>query len=455
MMDQQNLNYGRDQNVINQPGTVIINVPDPSSIELQEVPPARRIINYIGALIFLVFTLCWWFLLGLFAKREFPFKWISNLLFAVFQGEKKGLEGLLEEIGYQCRDKINLNRQDLEINGTDRREYNRLSKQESEVWLLKNLIEILTSGSNSRNQEIDKVLELLQKQQDKFSLHLKQLDKRFDPDLEKFQKFWIRIIEGQSHIEIDYKKINQILNSLVYKFTLTAKPSQQEAKDLLDELRQIIINNPHNIDMSRLETLHNVFQLLKWLAATGYSEPFEYEFKVEVDSARKRKAMELIVEQIVEVLKETIANVSTETLDSVGLGIKSQWIAEILVYGVNNRGLAVVELVLEIDWSKFNNWRNYSTSDGTVKITWGGKVATEINRTMSRFNNFLQRNSLTSDWRVSYSPGLDEEEIDKILGFRNSPIYWDEHGIEAPDEKLRIQDLAELGIGLYFKPRNK
>lgn len=454
MMDQQNLNYGRDQNIINQPGTVIINVPDPSSIGLQEVPPARRIINYIGALIFLVFTLFWWFLLGLFAKREFPFKRIFDLIFAVFQGEKRGLEGLLEEIGYQCREKINSNRQDLEINSIDRREYNRLSKQESEVWILKNLIEILTNGSYTRDRKADKILELLQKQQDRLSLNLKQLNKKFDPDLEKIQKFWIRIIEGQSHIEIDYKKINQILNSLIYKFTLTAQPSQQEAKDLLEELRQIIINNPHNIDVSRLETLHNVFQLLKWLAATGYSEPFEYEFKVEVDSARKHKAIELIVEQVIEFLKETIANVSTKTLESIELGIKSQWIAEILVYGVNNRGLAVVELVLEIDWSKFNNWRNYSISDGTVKITWGSKVATEINRTMNRFNDFLQRNSLTSDWRVSYSPGLDEEEIDKILGFHNSPIYWDEHGIEAPDEKLRIQDLAELGVGLYFKPRN-
>jgi hypothetical protein len=45
------------------------------------------------------------------------------------------------------------------------------------------------------------------------------------------------------------------------------------------------------------------------------------------------------------------------------------------------------------------------------------------------------------------------EEINRRLRMQNAPVEWDEQSIEAQEEKAKVQDLSELGIGLYFKPR--
>jgi hypothetical protein len=226
---------------------------------------------------------------------------------------------------------------------------------------------------------------------------------------------------------------------------------------LLEELQQIIINNPHNIDESRTGTLLNVLNLLKWIAATGCSEPFKYEFKTEFDSAKKHKAMELIVEQSLELLKSIIENVSDDILSAIRQGIEEQWIAEVLFYGFNLNNLAVVELALEIDWSKFNKWRNYSIFDGMVKVTWDNKPI-EIEKTTNRFNRVLESNNLSTEWRVDYRSDIDEKranEINEILSFRNSPVNWDQQGLKAQEETMRVQDLSELGVSLNFKPRKR
>jgi hypothetical protein len=104
------------------------------------------------------------------------------------------------------------------------------------------------------------------------------------------------------------------------------------------------------------------------MAATEYKNSFEYEFKTEVDFARKCRAIDLIVEQVTEVFKRMLPDISPETLDSIELGIEEKWLSEFLIYGMNNKGKAVVELALEVDWNKFNKWRNYSSSGGLVKI---------------------------------------------------------------------------------------
>lgn len=463
-MTRQYNNQGRDQiNVENVYLNFTARFNEFPSIESQEIPPARKVINYIGALLFLVAVLCWWFLLNIFSKCTFPFKRIFALILASIalmpspSGKNKNLlERLWHEIEQQVQERLNLTKQDLEIGDVSQQEYSRLNKQALEVGLLKKLMEILTSGAKKKNQEIDKILEMLQQQEDHFSLNLRQVRKKIDPDLGKVQEILNTV--GKSPVETDYERINAVLNSLVCKFTLApTKPSPEQVENLLEELQQIVMNNPHNIHNSRTSTLLNVLNLLKWIASTDYSKPFEYEFKTEFNSARKRKAMELIVEQSLELLKAIIENVSDDTLDSIKLGIEEQWIAEILLYGFNSNNLAVVELALEIDWNKFNKWRNYSVSDGMVKVTWGHKPI-EIDQIINRFNEVLKSNNLSTEWRVDYRSNIDEEEaneINRILGFRSSPVNWDQQGLEAQEETMRVQDLSELGVSLNFKPRKR
>ncbi|NJO78783.1 MAG: hypothetical protein HC827_09795 [Cyanobacteria bacterium RM1_2_2] len=464
-MDQRNINNGRDQNVINQPGTVnfVTNVIIDGfpSIESQDIPPARKIINYIGALLFLIAVLCWWSLLNLFSKCAFPFKRIFALVLASISlmptpsGESENvLSALWREVEQQVKEKLNLTKQDLEIGDISQQEYSRLNKQALEVGLLKKLIEILTSGAKNKSQDIDRVLEILQQQEDHFSLNLRQVRKKIDPDLGKVQEILNTV--GKSPVEVDYERINAVLNSLVCKFTLASKPSPEQAENLLEELQQIVMNNPHNIHNSRTGTLLNVLNLLKWIASTDYSKPFEYEFKTEIDFARKYKAMELIVEQSLELLKAIIANISDNTLDSIKLGIEEQWIAEVLLYGFNSKG-ALVELALEIDWNKFNQSRNHSVSDGMVSVKWGNRPI-EISKITNRFSEVLESNNLSTEWRVDYRSDIDEEkadEINRMLGFNNSPVNWDQQGLEAQEETRRVQDLSELGVSLNFKPRKR
>ncbi len=462
-MTRQYNNQGRDQINIENLNLNIVSqlISEFPSIESQEVPPLRKVFNYIGGLFFLIIVLCWWFLLNFFTKCTFPFKRIFALILASLalmpnptKEDRNGLNMLWHEIEQQCREKLSLTQQDLEIDNINRREYNRFNEEASETWVLKNLIKILTSGSRSKSQEVDRVLEILQKQEDAISSNLRQLRKKLDPTLDDLREILNKLNEPSA--ETDYQRINKILNALVYKFTLRSTPSREQAENLIEELRQVIVENTHNIDVSRIGTLHSVLQLLKWLAATGYSQSFEYEFEAEVDLARREKAIELIINQATEALRKIIKDISDETLESVELGIRNKWLDEISIYGFTGRGLAVVELSLDIDWNKFNMWRDRSVHDGMVRIKWNRKVAIEIDATMDRLNNRMQAHNLSPSWRVSIAPGFTEQEEETILRtlkMQHSPVYWDEQGIKDEEEKTRVKDLTELGVGLYFKPR--
>lgn len=458
-MSREYKNYGHGQlNIENNSGEINLNLSllpdlDLVSLEDQALSPSRRMINYIEALIFLIAVLCWWFLLGLFSRQEFPLKRIFDLLWSTFRGKR-----LSQTTQDFYDEKRNLVVQDFSIQDIGRQEYRHLSREKSETRVLRTLIQILTSGSSQTNQEVEKVLEILQKQEDFFAQEVGVLKKKFDADFEKLQKGWEKFVEGRSQVETDYKQMNQFLNSLVYKFVWSSQPSRQQAEYLLGELRQFVVENPHGIDFSRLETLHNVHQLLNWIAATGYvNQQFQYEFKSEVDAVRECRAIALIIEQTFELLQSIkIKDFHNDYLNSIKRGIENQWIGEILLYGFNDEDLAVIELSLEIDWIKFNSKRNYSLRDGMVRITWNDKMAAEIGKISSRFNAFLESNHLYAGWRVGYPPGTSEAEAERIrkeLGFENAPVLWDEKGIEAREESMKIRDLSELGIGLYFKPR--
>ena len=265
-------------NIENLSGTLLINnAPDLFLRELQGIAPVTRLRIYFTALLFLSSILCWWLLLGLFTKCEFPFKQIFNLLVDSFFGEEKGLNGLCKGVGDLYRERVTLNPKDLSRGDINLQRYNRLNKEKSELYVLRILIKILASGSRNETQEIAKAIEILKKQEAAAFVELDILRKKLDVGLDKVQRTWTKYAEGYSDLEIDYRKINEILDSLIYKFTLVSSPSRDRAEDLLEELRQVIQENSHNIDTSRLETLQNVLQLLRWIASTDYNEVFEYE----------------------------------------------------------------------------------------------------------------------------------------------------------------------------------
>jgi hypothetical protein len=411
-------------------------------IELQRLSLGKKIINYIGALFFLTATLVCWSLIGLFASCEFPINQILILIQASFIGRRKGLDGLWQEIKNQYEEKANLSWQDLDVAAFNQKEYNRLNKLKSEDWLLEKLILIATSGARNKSQDIEEILDLLEKRAEYTRLSLTPLNKKLYPKLDVFQKIWTKVFEGYSRIEIDYKKIDQLLDSFVFKFTISPNTSSDdEVNNLLGQLRKTIAENPHNIDKARLKTLDSVCRLLEWAST---------QRAVEIDEDRRRKALELIIGQVRTALEKT-TYISSDTFFRIEKGIRNQWLYIVSVYGFNGNGLSVIELALEIDWAKFSRARNLS--GGVVKVSWNGDTAIEVDKAIEHFNSFVQKNYLTTEYRVSVSPGLDEVEIYRKLGFYPAPVTWDNNGMGLVREQ--VEDLAELGIGLYFAPRDK
>jgi hypothetical protein len=434
---------GRDANFYqDNKQTVNVNINPALPSQLEELPSNRILFNYVSALIFLIALLIWWLILGFFAKHEFPVEQIISLVQASFRGNS-----MWQEVKRQYRDKADLDWESLKSDSMTQQEYKRLSREESELWLIKKLIEIITSGS-SRDKEIDKVIEILEKQRQYVYLSLVPLRKKFDADWNNLQADWMKFGEGYSLMEADYKKINKILGGLVSKYAINSKSTPDKVDDLVNSLQEIVINNSYDIDLSRIETLHNVLQLLKWAIAVDQDGLYQYEFKADVDSIRRQRAIDLIVEQAKEVLSLIITNIDTQSLDSIELGIRNQWLCEISLYGLNYAELAIVELALEIDWDRFNSRRNRSASSEIIKIKWNSKRPIEIDKAIDLFNKILRANRLQPTWRVRCSPGLDAEEICRKLGFHDSPIYWDKAKLLEKAQQSQIQDLSEFGIGI-------
>ena len=79
-----------------------------------------------------------------------------------------------------------------------------------------------------------------------------------------------------------------------------------------------------------------------------------------------------------------------------------------------------------------------------------------IDKPVQLFNKFLQKYSLVPDLRIEYSPGVDQEKANEILGFQNAALTWDETRIMSQEaQESQVQDLSELGVGLHFRPRHR
>jgi hypothetical protein len=136
---------------------------------------------------------------------------------------------------------------------------------------------------------------------------------------------------------------------------------------------------------------------------------------------------------------------SQQTLAKFDKGVTNQWLGEVGVYGLDQSLRAVVGLELAI------NWLNYSIQvliwGETVSVNqtlWAEDCAPEVSNAIEVFNQAVKAEDLKPEWRCWYAPGVDEEMVNRELGFKNAPpLPW---AGKVEQQASQVKELPELTV---------
>jgi hypothetical protein len=353
-------------------------------------------------------------------------------------------------------------------------------------------------------ESISKILSKLEIQRKFLQIDLEPLRQQYDPSLYKLERAFQVLSEGKISAEKDYESLDNILKRLVNKYTTESNsPSTSSASSLIQELRQIIRDNPESIRHSRLATLKHTLDLLKWvflLRSSSYSSEsqslglderalpndemetlfegedntfdvqdhdektsalfdienlFEDLFNDELSNDTivdlkevtekpkgefiNRSWLESINHAIEKVIKAT-TNTPQESIEKIKIGVSKEWICRISIYGFNrNTNLAKIELALEIDWE--NQELNFHpSSDNQLE---------NLDEVVSRFQNFNKEEDTFIGLRLRYTHPENTDFYNRELGFaRAEPIRWETYGeiFKSPASGLS-RFFVELNFG--------
>jgi hypothetical protein len=147
--------------------------------------------------------------------------------------------------------------------------------------------------------------------------------------------------------------------------------------------------------------------------------------------------------QVLNLLSRTV-DISQETLEALSTGIAHQWIKRIGVYGVDDQNHCHVGLELEINWLKNHIEVVVHGEEVTVDKTLFKEddLAPELSNAIKVFNLAVNEEYLRSKWCVSYTEGVDVEQVSRELGLKPaSPITW---AGKVYKQSFGIVELVEL-----------
>jgi len=508
-MDQENINNGRDQNIFNQPGTVnvdnSVNFQDFTSLpKLRKLEPNEYLVNYFLTLLSLIWYLATWILLGLVAKSEFPIDYVWKLVVACLRGSEEFsvvLNTEQHEI-YQLKDIA------LKARRNSKEENSRLNRLDSKIVVLENVIRRLYREVETKEKSISRILDKLENQRKIVQIDLEPLRQQYDPNLYKLERVFQVLLEGKSTAEKDYERLEDILKELVDKYGIESNsPSINSVSNLIQELRQIIRDNPERIRYSRLVTLKRTLDLLQWtfsLKNSSYSPEFTHlnldeesfpEFEMETlfdaennifnienrhdntsssfsieglfdDESNNDTSVDLreitekpqgefvnqswlkLVNALIEKVIKATTETSQESVEKIKIGVEKEWINRISVYGFDEQTeLAKVELALYIDWD--NQEFNFQQSTGTQTV--------DLDRVISKFQEFSRQQEVITEWRVQYTHPENTDFYNQELGFvRANSVNWATYGevFKAPASGLS-KLFVELNFGSSRHPSPK
>ncbi len=205
-------------------------------------------INYLLTLLLLILVSLGWFLLGIFTRCEFPFPYIVSIVKTLFGIEDKNELRCDEKNGKETSDK-------------DRFYY--LHNQESQIWILSNVISILSEGRKDPNLKILNAIEILEEQRNEISQELSTLKKKHYPALENIQNKIDEILpRGNRELEL----LQKLIRRLIRKYTqISRKASSQEISSFIKDVDEAIQKNEISINPTHLRILNEIKNLAIWL----------------------------------------------------------------------------------------------------------------------------------------------------------------------------------------------
>ncbi|OCQ95647.1 hypothetical protein BCD67_10540 [Oscillatoriales cyanobacterium USR001] len=137
--------------------------------------------------------------------------------------------------------------------------------------------------------------------------------------------------------------------------------------------------------------------------------------------------------------------------ESILKRIENKWISKIHVYALDSENLCRAQLSIEIDWDEYN--LQISNGKTTVVITedgrtWIDNTAIELDEAILLFNDYVRDHSLKTKCYTPYAPGVNREEVNRILGMVNGePIRWKDKANQV--FQFKIPEIKELRVGFY------
>ena len=205
-------------------------------------------INYLLTLLLLLGVSLGWFLLEIFTRCKFPFPYIISLVKALF--------GIKDKNELKCDEHNEKKTSDLD-------KFYYLHNQESQIWILSNVISILSEGRKDPNLKILDAIEILEEQRNEISQELLILKNKYYPTLANIQNKLDEILpRGNRDLEL----LQKLIRRLIRKYTqISRKASSQEISSFIKDVDEALQKNEININPTHLKILNEIKNLAIWL----------------------------------------------------------------------------------------------------------------------------------------------------------------------------------------------
>ena len=260
--------------------------------QFEKISGLNKAKNYFVVIFFLFGVLIVWIILGSFASSAFPTDYVLAIIQKTFEpiftdSEDQPYDYLAKSI-VDKRNKIaddenNLKdflKQEKSLNKAEK-----LNQEDSRQWLIKNIVEILSTG-NSKDEQV-KIFDNLQEIESQREIVRKCLDpliEEYYPNLARATKFAAKI---KPRINQDQKIVNSIVTHLFSNYVKnkkTAKPA--DVKTLLQYLNDEITNQKRGLSSKYIKILTQIFGILEWVAYAETSHNDVPQVKIQIKALK-------------------------------------------------------------------------------------------------------------------------------------------------------------------------
>jgi hypothetical protein len=260
--------------------------------QFKKISGLNKVKNYFVVIFFLFGVLLVWVFLGSFASSAFPTDYVLAIIQKTFEpiftdSEDQPYDYLAKSI-VDKRNKIADDADNLKDFLEEEESLNKakkLNQEDSRQWLIKNIVEILSTG-NSKDEQV-KIFDNLQEIESQREIVRKCLDpliEEYYPNLARATKFAAKI---KPRINQDQKIVNSIVNHLFSNYVKSKKIAKSDdVKILLQSLNDEIINQKKGLSSKYIKILTQIFGILEWVAYAEISHNGVPQVKIQIKALK-------------------------------------------------------------------------------------------------------------------------------------------------------------------------